>query len=110
MLSPFAKQVYKLLRTVPKGRVTTYKELANAMDTKAFRAIGQVMRSNPNAPNTPCHRVVSANGTLGGFMGEKSGPKVLKKIRLLKKEGVIVHGNRVVDFHRKLYRFQNPNR
>lgn len=106
MISPFAKHVYKLLRTVPKGRVTTYKELANAMDTKAFRAIGQVMRSNPNAPNTPCHRVVSANGTLGGFMGEKSGPKVLKKIRLLKKEGVLVHGNRVVDFNRKLYKFK----
>jgi methylated-DNA-[protein]-cysteine S-methyltransferase len=110
MISPFAKKVYKLLRTVPKGKVTTYKELANAMDSKAFRAIGQVMRSNPDAPNTPCHRVVSANGTLGGFMGAKSGPKVLKKIRLLKKEGTLVHGNRVVDFNKKLYRFQNPNR
>jgi methylated-DNA-[protein]-cysteine S-methyltransferase len=106
MISPFAKQVYKLLRTVPKGKVTTYRELAKAMNTNAFQAIGQVMRANPNAPNTPCHRVVSANGTLGGFMGAKSGPKVLKKIRLLKKEGVIVHGNRVVDFEKKLWRFR----
>ena len=106
MLSPFAKQVHKLLRSVPKGRVTTYRELAIAMDTKAFRAIGQVMRSNPDAPNTPCHRVVSANGTLGGFMGATSGPKVLKKIHLLKKEGVIVHGNRVVNFNKKLWKFK----
>jgi methylated-DNA-[protein]-cysteine S-methyltransferase len=106
MISPFAKQVYKHLRKVPQGKVTTYKELAKAMNTNAFQAIGQVMRSNPDAPNTPCHRVVSANGTLGGFMGAKSGPKVLKKIRLLKKEGVLVHGNRVVDFERKLWKFR----
>jgi len=106
MISPFAKKVYKLLRSVPKGKVTTYKELAKAMGSNAFQAIGQVVRSNADAPNTPCHRVVSANGTLGGFMGAKSGPKVVKKIRLLKKEGVVVHGNRVVDFERKLWKFR----
>jgi methylated-DNA-[protein]-cysteine S-methyltransferase len=107
MKNPFATKVYKLLRQVPKGKVTTYRELAHAMDTRAYRAIGQIMRTNPNAPNTPCHRVVSANGTLGGFMGAKSGPKVLKKIHLLKKEGVLVHGNRVVDFEKKLWKFKN---
>lgn len=108
MVSPFAQQVHSLLKTVPKGRVTTYQELAKAMNTKAYRAIGQVMRSNPYAPVVPCHRVVASNGMLGGFMGEKSGPKVLKKIRLLKKEGVFVHGNKVVDFDKKLWRFTAP--
>jgi methylated-DNA-[protein]-cysteine S-methyltransferase len=106
MISPFAKQVYSYLRKVPKGKVTTYKELAAAMGTNAYQAIGQVMRVNPYAPNVPCHRVVSANGTIGGFMGATSGPKVVKKIRMLKKEGVIVHGNRVVDFEKKLWRFR----
>lgn len=110
MISPFAQQVHKLLKTVPKGRVTTYQELANAMGTKAYRAIGQVMRSNPYAPHVPCHRVVASNGMLGGFMGERSGPKVLKKIHLLKKEGVIVHGNKVVDFEKKLWRFKSPQK
>lgn len=110
MISPFAQQVYKLLRTVPKGRVTTYQELAKAMDTKAFRAIGQVLRINPYAPAVPCHRVVASNGMLGGFMGERSGPKVLKKIHLLKAEGVIVHGNRVIDFEKKLWRFNAPQK
>lgn len=109
MVSPFAQQVYSLLRTVPKGRVTTYKELAKAMNTKAFQAIGQVMRSNPYAPAVPCHRVVATNGMLGGFMGERSGPTVLKKIHLLKKEGVIIHGNKVVDFERKLWRFKTTD-
>lgn len=108
MVSPFAQQVYNLLKTVPKGRVTTYKELAKAMNTKAFQAIGQVMRTNPYAPAVPCHRVVATNGMLGGFMGERSGPTVLKKIHLLKKEGVIVHGNKIVDFERKLWRFNTP--
>lgn len=105
MISPFAQQVYKLLRTVPKGRVTTYKELAKAMNTNAFQAIGQIMRSNPYAPAVPCHRVVASNGMLGGFMGERSGPTVLKKIHLLKEEGVVIHGNRVIDFEKKLWRF-----
>jgi len=108
MVSPFAQQVYNLLKTVPKDRVTTYKELAKAMNTKAFQAIGQVMRTNPYAPAVPCHRVVATNGMLGGFMGERSGPTVLKKIHLLKKEGVIVHGNKIVDFERKLWRFKTP--
>lgn len=105
MISPFATQVYKLLRKVPKGRVTTYKELAKAMNTNAFQAIGQVMRTNPYAPNVPCHRVVSANGTIGGFMGQKSGPNVAKKIKLLRKEGIHIKGNTILDFEQKLWKF-----
>lgn len=105
MVSPFAQQVYKLLKTVPKGRVTTYQELAKAMNTRAYQAIGQIMRVNPYAPGVPCHRVVASNGMLGGFMGESSGPKVLEKIHLLKAEGIVIHGNKVIDFDRKLWRF-----
>ncbi len=52
-MNNFAENVYDLLRKVPKGRVTTYKEIAHAMKTKAYRGVGQAMRNNPYAPDVP---------------------------------------------------------
>ena len=96
----FYNKVYKLCKKVPKGRVTTYKILAERLGTKAYRAVGTAMRKNPYAPIVPCHRVVNSDGGIGGF---SSGVK--KKIRMLKKEGVKVKNNKIVDFERVLYRF-----
>lgn len=75
-MTPLAKQTYALLKKVPRGRVTTYKALAEALGTRSYRAIGQFMRTNPHAPMVPCHRVVAADGTIGGFMGKRSGKKI----------------------------------
>ena len=52
-MKTFAEKAYDLLRKVPKGRVTTYKEIANALGTKAYRGVGQVMKRNPYAPEVP---------------------------------------------------------
>jgi len=52
-MKSFAEKAYDLLRTVPKGRVTTYKEIAHALGTKAYRGVGQAMRTNPHAPEVP---------------------------------------------------------
>ena len=52
-MKSFAEKAYELLRKVPKGRVTTYKEIAIALDTKAYRGVGQAMRTNPYAPEVP---------------------------------------------------------
>ena len=52
-LKTFAEKAYDLLRKVPAGRVTTYKELAHALGTKAYRGIGQAMKRNPYAPEVP---------------------------------------------------------
>jgi methylated-DNA-[protein]-cysteine S-methyltransferase len=100
-----AQKTYDLLKTVPKGKVTTYKELATALGTKAYRAIGQFMRTNPYAPTVPCHRVVASDGTIGGFMGKTAGNTITKKIAMLKKEGVLIKRNKVVNFEKCLYRF-----
>ena len=101
----FNENVYGLLKKVPKGWVTTYKELANAMGTTAYRAVGQAMRNNPYAPEVPCHRCVSSDGTIGGFGGETSGMKVQEKIEMLKSEGIEVEGNKVKNFEKVLFRF-----
>ncbi|MBI5614205.1 MGMT family protein [Candidatus Gottesmanbacteria bacterium] len=104
-MTPLAKKVYSLLDTVPRGKVTTYKALAHGAGTKAYRAIGQIMKYNPNAPETPCHRVVATNGTLGGYMGKTDKQTLQKKIDLLKKEGVEVKNNRILNFKNIFYSF-----
>ncbi len=98
MMKSFNEKCYKLLRKVPKGRVTTYKELAHALNTKAYQAVGQVMRNNPYAPEVPCHRVVKSDGSIGGFKGKKTGNAISEKINMLKKEGVHVKNNKIKNF------------
>lgn len=92
--------VYKLLKQVPKGKVTSYKGLARAAGhPNAARAVGGMMRRNPYAPSVPCHRVVYNDGRLGGFNGLRG---IKDKVRILAKEGVRVKEGRIVDFE-KLY-------
>ena len=52
-MKTFADKAYDLLRKVPKGRVTTYKEIAHALGSRAYRGVGQAMRKNPYAPEVP---------------------------------------------------------
>ena len=94
---PFHKKIYDLLKKIPKGKVTTYKILAEKLGTKAYRAVGQAMRRNPNAPNVPCHRVINSDGSIGGYMGKKNenSKEIKKKISLLKKEGVKIKNNKI---------------
>jgi O-6-methylguanine DNA methyltransferase len=94
------KEIYKILMKVPKGRVTTYKELGRASGHHP-RATGKLMNVNPYAPRVPCHRVVMSDGSIGGF-----GGTVPRKIALLKKEGVKVRKGKIADFEKKLYRFK----
>ncbi len=112
-MTPLQQKTYDLLKKVPAGKVTTYKALAGAAGTKAYRAIGQFMRHNPYAfmecddPHTriPCHRVVASDGTIGGFMGKRDGTEIAKKIALLKKEGVMIANNKVINFPTHLFVF-----
>ena len=104
-MSIFAERAYDLLRQVPRGRVTTYREIAHALGTKAYRAVGRAMRNNPYAPKVPCHRVVFASGKIGGFNGETSGNEIQRKIEILKNEGVEVKVGKVNDFEKVLFTF-----
>jgi methylated-DNA-[protein]-cysteine S-methyltransferase len=95
----FYEKCYAVLRKVPRGRVTTYKEIAKALDSKAYRAVGTAMNKNPYAPKVPCHRVVNSDGKVGKFA---SGER--KKIRLLTEEGVEIKNGRI-DLGKFRYRF-----
>lgn len=100
MATIFEEKLYSKLRNVPKGKVTTYGELAKAVGSTGYRAVGQAMNKNPYAPKVPCHRVVSSDGGIGGF-----AHGVKKKIIMLKKEGVSVSKKKIVGFEKRLYKF-----
>lgn len=98
--SSFNERCYDILLKVPRGKVTTYKILAKALKSKAYRAVGNAMNKNPYAPRVPCHRVVNSNGFVGGFA---SGTK--KKIEMLKKEGIEIKENKIINIKKYLYKF-----
>jgi len=67
-LPKYTRKVIGTVCKVPPGYVTTYGEVARAVGGGP-RAVGQIMASNPFAPVCPCHRVVRADFTLGGYGG-----------------------------------------
>jgi methylated-DNA-[protein]-cysteine S-methyltransferase len=85
----FNQKVWAICARVPKGHVTTYADIAAALGTRAYRAVGNALNRNPYAPAVPCHRVVGSTGALTGFaLG------IDKKRRMLRDEGVEVQGQR----------------
>ncbi|MGB9708098.1 MAG: MGMT family protein [Candidatus Pacearchaeota archaeon] len=96
-------KVYKLVRKIPKGKVTSYGIIARKLRTSA-RAVGQIMKRNPYR-NVPCYRVVMSNGEVGGFRGSREK----EKIRLLRKEGIMLTkglGKRKIN--KKFFYYFNP--
>ncbi len=90
----FDEQVWKLLSRIPFGRVSTYKEIARVLgNSRAARAVGNACNRNSNAPKVPCHRVVSFDGSLGGYA---KGAR--EKRRLLESEGVTIKYRKIVNF------------
>ena len=84
----FEQRVYALVRTIPRGKVSTYGLVAKKLGCGSSQAIGQALRRNPYAPEMPCHRVVSSALTLGGFCGETEGEELRRKRQMLEDEGV----------------------
>jgi methylated-DNA-[protein]-cysteine S-methyltransferase len=81
----FQVKVWKYLKTIPKGTVKTYKQVAMGINRpKSARAVANACAGNPYAPKIPCHRVIRSDGDLGGYSG-KGGIRTKKK--LLKIEG-----------------------
>lgn len=87
-----AEKVYALTRSIPKGKVATYKQLAQLANIRNPRQIGYLMHINPYEGDVPCHRVVSSNGKVaktfafGGLDEQK---------RRLEKEGIVFRGNKI---------------
>ena len=84
-VAPFGRRVYEVARTIPPGQTLTYGEIAARLGERgAARDVGQALGENPFAIVVPCHRVVAANGRLGGFSARGG---IETKLRLLAIEG-----------------------
>jgi methylated-DNA-[protein]-cysteine S-methyltransferase len=96
----FNERCYALLKRIPEGKVTTYKEMAHALNSKAWRAVGSAMAKNKNLIDVPCHRVVRSNGTVGEYALGSA-----KKAELLIAEGLTVTNGRVKNLAEVFHQF-----
>ncbi len=82
----FQLKVWNYLKTIPKGTVKTYKQVAIAIKSpNSARAVANACGKNPYTPKIPCHRVIRSDGGLGGYSGRGG---ITKKLRLLRSEKV----------------------
>lgn len=90
-MNDFQKKVYQVVKQIPRGKVMTYKEVAEKIgNKKAYRAVGNILGKNTSS-EVPCHRVIRSDGKIGGY---RKGKK--EKIKLLRKEGVKIKKDRIV--------------
>ncbi|HSB46473.1 MAG TPA: MGMT family protein [Candidatus Bilamarchaeum sp.] len=92
----FMQKVFAACSRIPKGRVSTYGQIARAIGMPgASRAVGNALNRN-RSPSVPCHRVVRSDGSVGGFA---HGARA--KVRMLENEGLRVRGGRILSFSEK---------
>ena len=74
----FQQRVWKALLTIPEGETVSYGTIAQIVSCKSAQAVGQAIGANPIALLIPCHRVIAANGNLGGYAyGEEIKKRLL---------------------------------
>lgn len=87
----FEQKVYKIVKKIPKGKVSTYKIIAEKVGNGlAYRAVGNTLNKSRDK-RVPCHRVVRSDRKVGGFA---RGTR--EKIKILKKEGVKIKGDKII--------------
>lgn len=79
--TPFQKRVWAALREIPYGETRSYKQLAEAIgQPNACRAVGMANHANPILIAVPCHRVICADGSPGGYAGGAEMKKALLRL------------------------------
>ena len=97
----FFQRVYKVVKTIPVGRVTTYGLIAKKLGSaSSARTVGWALNACHNDSSIPAHRVVNRNGLLSGKHHFR-GFELMKQ--LLENEGIEVYNDKVVDFNIKLW-------
>jgi O6-methylguanine-DNA--protein-cysteine methyltransferase len=85
------KQMQRLLLRIPKGKVTSYKEIARKLRVHP-RVAGRLVGSNPDGRKYPCYKVVHTDGRLGGYTSSEG---VKEKVKRLKKDGIEINNGRI---------------
>ncbi|MBN1502857.1 MGMT family protein [Candidatus Woesearchaeota archaeon] len=105
MPSDFQESVYSIAQKIPAGRVSTYKEIARGVHCCSPRAIGQALKRNPYPIKVPCHRVICSNGKVGGYKGRTTRAAKNEKLRLLRREGILIVNGNIQNLSEILFRF-----
>ncbi|TSC77934.1 MAG: methylated-DNA-[protein]-cysteine S-methyltransferase [Parcubacteria group bacterium Gr01-1014_24] len=83
-MTNFKEKVLNIVKTIPRGKTITYKEVAKCAESPlAYRAVGRILSKNFDV-KIPCHRVIKSDGSLGNY-----NRGIKNKIKLLRKEGAI---------------------
>lgn len=96
------QKIYFLVSKIPKGKVVTYKQIADILKIKNPRVVGFALHVNKNPKKVPCHRIIKSNGTLA--KGYAFGGKEKQKEKL-EKEGILFLENGIIDLKKYLYKF-----
>ena len=97
-ITPLASLVYSVTQQIPRGRLSTYGAIAQAIGRpRAARAVGQALNRNPYWPVVPCQRVVGSTGQLTGLLLASI------KTTALQQEGIVIKNNCVTDLARVFY-------
>ncbi|KTD41781.1 MGMT family protein [Legionella parisiensis] len=89
----FSKEVLRLIRSIPQGRVVTYGDIARlAGHSRGARGVGWILHSCTMSHNLPWHRVLKSGGVLSFPAGS---PHYLQQRALLEKESIVITNNRV---------------
>ena len=91
----FSLQVFEIVKNIPRGKVMTYKSVAERLESKAYRAVGNALKNNPDPKHIPCHRVVKSNLEIGGYFGHIDDYLSKEKEKKLKDEGVKIENGKV---------------
>ncbi|NIN93369.1 methylated-DNA--[protein]-cysteine S-methyltransferase [bacterium] len=78
--TPYQRKVWLEARKIPYGKTGTYKSLAEKLNHRGYRSVGQALSRNPLLIVIPCHRVLASDGSLGGFTGGLELKKFLLKL------------------------------
>ncbi len=98
----FFQKVYAVVRKIPKGKVTSYGEIAKVLGTpKSSRVVGYAMNHSHQYEDIPAHRVVNRKGVLTGKHHFSTSDAMQK---LLEEEGVPVKDDQVVDFEKYFWK------
>lgn len=89
------EKVYAYLQTIPKGKVTTYRQIATHLGNRHFaRAVGNILHDNPDPSRYPCHRVVNSKGRVAEHYAFGGGVAQRKR---LENEGIVFEPNGSID-------------
>lgn len=100
-MSAFEK-VYKIVSSIPKGKVTTYKQIVKLAGIKNPRLVGFYLHKNIDPKTIPCHRVIRNDGSLAkgyAFGGMKEQKEILEK------EGISFNLKGNINLKKYLFRF-----